>query len=110
MSQHSDMLEQKWNRLLTRPIFPGPKIYLILPIVIGLLKVPMRNMGNMGNICAFTLAWKHFRLEVSGLIHQYNNHMTIQLTLTPSSTTSALVLLFMINFNTAQLRFYHCPL
>ena len=30
--------------------------------------------------------------EASGLIHEYNNHMIIQLTLAPSSTTSSLVL------------------
>jgi len=45
--------------------------------------------------------------DVSGLIHKYNNHRIIRLTLVPSSTTSALVLTLI---NTAQLGFYHCTL
>ena len=40
----------------------------------------------------------------------YTNHMVTWLTLAPSSTTSALVLILKLIINTAQLRFYHCQL
>ena len=44
-----------------------------------------------GLVERFNWTWKCFCyiLEVSGLIHKYNNHMIIWLALTPSSTTSA---------------------
>ena len=50
----------------------------------------MGNAGNVEKFFTFTMAWKCFCyvLEVSGLIHKYNNHMIISLALAPSSTTS----------------------
>ena len=55
-------------------------------MVIGLPKVPM---GNTGNILCF-----YHGMEMQMFQVKYDNHMTIRLILAPSSTTSALVLIF----------------